>query len=149
VSSIVTNKASKTSKKTSKVSRKGSKLSSTCTTSTGSGLFVSDPNDNFKLSSPPPTTLSLTTSSLLQPLTNGIEPTDVAEEIIDAVCRFSRRCNRYCSPLRLSLTNDLLRDDEVKDTLEIAVKAGLGRLENGGDGRVSIIVSGGGLVCKK
>jgi hypothetical protein len=113
---------------------------STLTNSTGSGLFVSDPNDNIKLSSPLPTTLSPTLSSPLQSLADGIEPADVAEEIVDAVCRFSRRCNRNCTALRLSLTKDLLDNEEVKDALETAVKAGLGRVEEGADGKVSIIV---------
>jgi hypothetical protein len=71
-----------------------------------------------------------------QVLEEDVDFTDVTEEISDATCRFSRRCNNHCVPLRMVLTSALLEDEEVCDAVQRAVKQGLGTCIDMGDGRV-------------
>jgi hypothetical protein len=103
--------------------------------SSGSGLFVSDPNDRAAyiaaLSSLEP---------ISQPVSADITPADIAEEIMDATCRFSRRCNRDGAPLRLVLSSQMLEDKEVVDALQNAIKQGLGMIEDVGNDSVLIVV---------
>jgi hypothetical protein len=113
------------------------KDSAASTRSSDSGLFVRDPDDLPQSLSPCLVDLSLPTSQVLG---NNAEPSDIAEEISDAVCRFSRRCNRHCAPLRLELSSECFTNAEVNDAIERAIKQGLGSCTNVGDGRVLCIV---------
>jgi hypothetical protein len=103
--------------------------------SSGSGLFVSDPNDRAEyiaaLSPPGP---------ISQPALVDISPADLAEEIMDATCRFSRRCNRDSAPLRLVLSREMLEDKEVVDALQNAIKQELGMIEDIGNDSVLVVV---------
>jgi hypothetical protein len=107
--------------------------SATSTRSSDSGLFVRDPNEK-------PSTLARHSVTALLPafqvLQEDVDPADVAEEISDASCRFSRRCNNHCAALRVVLTSALLQDEEVCDAVKRAVKQGLGTCIEVGDGRV-------------
>jgi hypothetical protein len=97
------------------------------TTSThSSGLFISDPK------SP--------TYPIYFPSPCSAEPSDVAEEIMDAVCCFSRRCNRDAAPLRLMLTGEHLDDEEVVEALKYAVEKGMGRVEEWGEKGLRVVV---------
>jgi hypothetical protein len=113
------------------------KLSATSTQSSDSGLFVSDPNDV-------PQSLSLCPVALSPPafqvMNDNIEPADIAEEISDAISRFSRRCNRHCVPLRLILSRECFEDAEISDTIARATKQGLGSCTEVGDRRVICVV---------
>ena len=109
-------------------------------TSSDSGLFVSDPHD------PPsalPPYLAPLPPPFLQPLSGDVESADVAEEIMDALCRFSRRCNRDCAPLRLVLTSEVFEDEEVGDVVKCAIKQGMGKCEEVGDGSGAVRVEVG------
>ncbi|KAH7073624.1 hypothetical protein BKA63DRAFT_566814 [Paraphoma chrysanthemicola] len=102
-----------------------------------SGLFVSDLKDQpecvnaFHLS-----------ESILQPDMGDISPSDVAEEITDAICRFFRRCNRNSAPLHLVLASEMLEDREVVDSLQSAIKQELGRVEAARNNNNVLVVVG-------
>jgi hypothetical protein len=73
--------------------------------SSASGLFVRDRNEHTTPDFPRWDACVEDTQPSFQITDEGVEAADVAEEIMDAVCRFSRRCNRYSAPLRISLSN--------------------------------------------
>lgn len=106
------------------------RISNLSIASPGSGLSITN-NEQHKL-----TTLSSIPESAFKAMSNDIGPSDVAEEIMDAICRFTRRCNRHCPPLRLELTSDFLEDEEVAEAMERGVKRGLGKCEQLDVGRV-------------
>jgi hypothetical protein len=91
--------------------------SATSTKSTDSGLFVHDPNEKHSSLSRRSVTDLLPNFQVLE---DDIDPVDVAEEILDATCRFSRRCNNQCVPLQVVLTTALLDDEEVCDAMQRA-----------------------------
>jgi hypothetical protein len=96
---------------------------------------VSDPNDRAAYIA------ALSSLELIsQPVSADISPADIAEEIMDATCRFSRRCNRNGAPLRLLLSSKMLEDKEVVDALQNAIKQGLGMIEDVGNDSVLIVV---------
>ncbi|KAF2024709.1 hypothetical protein EK21DRAFT_117478 [Setomelanomma holmii] len=103
--------------------------------SSGSGLFVSNHNDRaFSVD-------ALISFEHLPPsVACDVSLSDLAEEIIDVTCRFSRRCNRNCSPLQLLLTSGMLEDEEVVDAIRGAFKQGLGRIEEVEHGHVLVVV---------
>jgi hypothetical protein len=107
--------------------RRSSKIS---VASSGSGLFVTDDEEPNSMS------LSPIIEAAYRTIGTDVEPADVAEEITDAICRFSRRCNQICPPLRLELTSDFLEDEEVADAMERGVKQGLGKCEKIDEGKV-------------
>jgi hypothetical protein len=72
----------------------------------------------------------------------GVEPSDVAEEITDAVMRFSRRCNRLSEPLRLEITREVWEDEDVAEALNAAIERGVGRFEEGKVGRWFCTIGG-------
>ena len=115
------------------------KHSATSTGSSNSGLFVSDPDDVPEALSSYLTPMS---PLFVQPVPEDVEPAEVAEEIMDAVCRFSRRCNRDSAPLRLFLTSEYFEDKEVEEAVRCAVEKGLGWVDDvwGAEGRVKVIV---------
>ncbi|KAH7089808.1 hypothetical protein FB567DRAFT_619134 [Paraphoma chrysanthemicola] len=76
----------------------------------------------------------------VQPVMSDFSASDVAEEITDAVCRFSRRCNRNCAPLHLVLASEMLEDKEVVDSLQSAIKQGLGQFDATRDNNVLVVV---------
>jgi hypothetical protein len=79
-------------------SRKGSTSStSSSSSSQGSELFITESEDD----EPKSKSAHEGKFKLVDP---DVEPSDVAEEITDAVMRFSRRCNRLNEPLRLKIT---------------------------------------------
>jgi hypothetical protein len=59
---------------------------------------------------------------------------------MDAVCCFSRRCNRDAAPLRLMLTGEHLDDEEVVEALKYAVEKGMGRVEEWGEKGLRVVV---------
>lgn len=115
------------------------KDSLTSHSSASSGLFVTDDDDDEVHAASP----TIDVEIIFKALATDFDPADVAEEIVDAVPRFSRRCNRHCEPLRLSLTAEMFADDEVADAVHLAVKQGVGRYEKVQGGRVLCTVGPG------
>jgi hypothetical protein len=103
--------------------------SRTWSSSSGEGLFVSDRNDRVVESGE-------WNGSAFRIMEQGVEAADVAEEIMDAVCRFSRRCNRDNAPLRIFLSGEMAGDGEVSEAVEYAIKSGTGRCEDAEGGVV-------------
>ena len=85
-------------------------------------------------------TSSLSISALFTPIPSSTAPSDVAEEINDAVSRFSRRCNRNSEPLRLELTAFIWADEEVREAVERAVSMALGEYAEVDAGSVIVTV---------
>jgi hypothetical protein len=109
--------------------RKGSVTSTGTVLSEGWGLFVTDEDE--------PHTPLLTPVSpipIFRPIASHVDPADIAEEIIDAVVRFSRRCNRHCEALRLEITQEVWEDGDIRDPVGCAVKRRMGRVEEGREG---------------
>jgi hypothetical protein len=61
------------------------------------------------------------------------KPADIAEEVMDTIALFGRRCNRHRELLRLRLGKEMLGDAEVCGVLDRAARLGLARgVEIGG-----------------
>jgi hypothetical protein len=104
--------------------------SKTSIASSSSGLFVTDDKELGSMAIAPPP------EAVYKAVGIDVEPADVVEEITDALCRFSRRCNQLCPPLRLELTSNLLEDEEAADAMQRGIKQGLGKCIRIEDGRV-------------
>jgi hypothetical protein len=115
----------------SSMSRRNSAIS---TASESSALFVTDDDEECLAA------LSLGVETFFHVVDDHVEPTDVAEEIFDAVCRFSRRCNRNCAPLHLELSHEMSEHDALDEAIQFAVTQGLGKYKIFGDGRVWCVV---------
>jgi hypothetical protein len=85
--------------------------------SKSSALFVTDDDDDEEYLN----ALSPDFETLFYQVGDDVDPADVAEEILDAACRFSRRCNRDSAPLRLELSRDCSEDDAVDEAMQFAV----------------------------
>jgi hypothetical protein len=103
-------------------------ISTVTVSSEGSGLFVTDDDESNPLALWP-------VIDVYQVVGADVEPADVAEEIVDAVARFSRRCNRHCEPLRLEISKEVWEDEDVSDAVRFAAKQELGRFEEGKGGK--------------
>lgn len=122
------------------------KMSTTSMNSSGSGLFVSDQED------PPVVLLELVLQDdmvdifdatgkqfMALPLCEEAAE-DVAEDIHDAICFFSRRCNRSKLPLMFRLDRKTLEDEEVSAAIEQACRLKLGQTMDLGDGTQGVRV---------
>ncbi|KAH7412186.1 hypothetical protein DE146DRAFT_732508 [Phaeosphaeria sp. MPI-PUGE-AT-0046c] len=99
------------------------KDSTTSSGSESSGLFVTDDDEGYGIS------VGTDSEAFFKLVGDEVDPADVAEEIVDAVSRFTRRCNRHCEPLRLNLTSAMFGDDEVAGAIHMAVEQGMGMYE--------------------
>jgi hypothetical protein len=110
------------------------KVSEVSVAPSGSGLCVTDDEEIHSIPLLPITKVTYKAVDL------DIEPADVAEEITDAICRFSRRCNHLCPPLRLELTSSFIEDEVVAEAMACGMKQSGGKCVKTDDGRVLYIV---------
>ena len=106
--------------------------STTWSSSSGEGLFASDRNERK-------VECGEWDGRAVRIMEQGVDAANVAEEIMEAVCRFSRRCNRDTAPLRIFLSQEMSEDGEVSE-VEYAVKSGTGRCEDAEEGGVVVSI---------
>jgi hypothetical protein len=98
--------------------------------SEGSGLFVTD-DDESSLHALAP----VCEEAAYRTVDPAAEPFEIAEEILDAVLRFRRRCNRASEPLRLEITREMWEAEVMQEEVKYAREQGVGRFKEGEGGR--------------
>ncbi|PSN68183.1 hypothetical protein BS50DRAFT_573141 [Corynespora cassiicola Philippines] len=112
---------------------------STMTRSSTSKLFFSDPDDFLQpVPFSPVSNESLIGSPRLGALLPLVEEAteEIVEDIMDAISKFSRRCNGNLMPVRMRLSAPVLEDEMIREALDHARRLGLGKRVSLGDGSI-------------